>query len=791
MGYSFATVNSPNLQERHLNFLRRRNEQLAPLVDVATQNLQTMAQPRPPMFNPFSPDPQGAVAFGQAPQQAFGPQQQGFNATLPQLVSPQENLGGIAQGFAPPGGPFPPGQAQDIGAQRARDFAQQITPEQAPALRLLDSALQQFDATDDDYLRAIDFVKQGGGLNPPASVSRGVDALRAVAQSQGVTLEEAADPGRAERIAQNAPPEGFERTTRSFEQPGSLAAQQSEIDAQRRAQELGISTEEARGLTKEGVTRPPIREGFGPLIEGIEKPTRPIGQALAGAIRGQVETGGVPGQIGLERLLVPGDEAQTDLTQRIREGATPFEAAVQSGEEVPLAGDLLNPINFVAIPFLEAQVMTALGIAGAKVLSRPAVIKAIASARKIFDDTGNVLFRDAAETLTESARGAPLEPQAVTRPLHANVAPAPRPGERPLAQLAETERGIAAAQAAPSAAPRPKTGQPIDATGFRAYGDINDAGRYYTQNLELAQRYATKMAAEGAPERIGLRMSREQVSFQNPLVVRDKMRAAMRLSDKDEGLARRLEEIFQIDDIDDPLERISIDEIAEALSFDPQGQAAFESAIAASARRQGFDGIIFRGLDEMVVLRSSAVAPPPQAAVPEQAIAPAPASQGGAVTGEVLDAGAAARPNRLQQIDDEIAAIQANPQGGAQSRVGGEITSRNLSDAQRAQRRTLIEEQVALEAAPTRAVEPGGAGRGSLLRQETPEEKFARAKKEAAPPTVRRAAPTAEVLHTKPTAVFKRRSVNAANDLKKQMNDTRLTATQRQQAKNLFDKVCK
>ena len=130
---------------------------------------------------------------------------------------------------------------------------------------------------------------------------------------------------------------------------------------------------------------------------------------------------------------------------------------------------------------------------------------------------------------------------------------------------------------------RPRTWQPYSANVYRAHGDWNAGGRYHTQDRALAEQYASEMAAEGAPERLGLRITQEQVSFQNPLVARDKIHAAQRLVVKDPGLERRLESIFQVDNLDE----LPVGEIELDMAFDPKGQRDLESAIAASAPRQG------------------------------------------------------------------------------------------------------------------------------------------------------------------------------------------------------------
>ncbi len=127
MAYSFATVKSPDMEQRHLNFLKRQNEQVGPIADIAHRNLLQMAQPPP------------RPAFGQ--EQGF----QGFNAALPELSPP--TLGGIAEAFAPmtpgpiPGQVLAPNLQQ--GAQAATQFFEPVAQGQGPQLTALDAALQE------------------------------------------------------------------------------------------------------------------------------------------------------------------------------------------------------------------------------------------------------------------------------------------------------------------------------------------------------------------------------------------------------------------------------------------------------------------------------------------------------------------------------------------------------------------------------------------------------------------------------------------------------------------------
>ncbi|KKK77255.1 hypothetical protein LCGC14_2855460 [marine sediment metagenome] len=171
MAYSFFDVISPDRDERHLNFLKRRNEQLTPLVDTAEQNVRMMAENAPqfgipefgPSFQSPSFQPPNASFQGAAPQNQFIGSLPGQNITGPQ-AGPQlapPNLGAIASGFAPRNvGPFPPEQAQALGAQAATQFAEEITPEQEPALRLLDQVLRETGASAEDFTQAREFARR-------------------------------------------------------------------------------------------------------------------------------------------------------------------------------------------------------------------------------------------------------------------------------------------------------------------------------------------------------------------------------------------------------------------------------------------------------------------------------------------------------------------------------------------------------------------------------------------------------------------------------------------------------
>ncbi len=157
MAYSFATVSSRDLEERHLNFLRQQNEQVGPIADIAHRNLLQMAQPPPqPAF--------GGEGFGGS--QGFQPQFGQFGTPggvplTPQLsfqgapqAAPTPTLGGIAEAFAPPAigpqGPIDIQQQIAQGGQIARDFAQQAAPQDEVDLTNLGRVLDQHGVTPEE-----------------------------------------------------------------------------------------------------------------------------------------------------------------------------------------------------------------------------------------------------------------------------------------------------------------------------------------------------------------------------------------------------------------------------------------------------------------------------------------------------------------------------------------------------------------------------------------------------------------------------------------------------------------
>jgi hypothetical protein len=86
-----------------------------------------------------------------------------------------------------------------------------------------------------------------------------------------------------------------------------------------------------------------------------------------------------------------------------------------------ISAEVLNPANIVAIPFIEAEVVAVLGAAGRRVLATPAAQRVVARVAAEFAQTGDRAVIDAG----------------------VREIVGPRAGERPLAQLAETERGLA------------------------------------------------------------------------------------------------------------------------------------------------------------------------------------------------------------------------------------------------------------------------------------------------------------------------------------------------------------
>ena len=90
-------------------------------------------------------------------------------------------------------------------------------------------------------------------------------------------------------------------------------------------------------------------------LKAIDEPGREIGALAAGALRLSAETTGLPvaGPLG-------GAGASTETLQLINDrGLGP--GLSQAGEEIPFAKDVLNPINFVALPIIDAQLAALLG----------------------------------------------------------------------------------------------------------------------------------------------------------------------------------------------------------------------------------------------------------------------------------------------------------------------------------------------------------------------------------------------------------------------------------------------
>ena len=307
-----------------------------------------------------------------------------------------------------------------------------------------------------------------------------------------------------------------------------------------------------------------------------------------------------------------------------------------------VATELARPTNWVPVPVLDPLVAKVAGIVLPKAARlAPEGLRLLV--KKVGQRLGEATLpraervaleqfrREGSDTLArvglESARGAPLE-GGVRRPAEAPVHPiraeyeaqrateAAIPGRAPgAAQLLQYPPPDRPGLYPTKARAHPKTGQPYTTPAWRAYGDFNEGGRYYARTRELAQKYADNMAAADAPERLGLRIEETQVQFQNPLFTKDKLTAARRLMDNDPAMERRLLRITGSEDWED-LAQLPTGELAMDLAFDPKGQRELERAIAASARRQGYDGIVFTDLDEMVALRRSAVGPAP---IPERA----------------------------------------------------------------------------------------------------------------------------------------------------------------------------
>src|SRR3972149_1730521 len=181
MPFSYGAWKTPWGDRNRTNWLKRRNETLKQIQPFAlrdvTRNGQSLAETRRQRmpFNlqmPTAGARQRRMVEEFAPRPAFGP----ISST--QLFQPEE-------------------ERLDIGAQRARAFAEQVTPENTRALSVVGRALRETDSTPEEYQSAMEYVRGLHGEDMPASVVKGISAIRRLADLTGSTVEDVVYPGKA------------------------------------------------------------------------------------------------------------------------------------------------------------------------------------------------------------------------------------------------------------------------------------------------------------------------------------------------------------------------------------------------------------------------------------------------------------------------------------------------------------------------------------------------------------------------------------------------------------------
>src|SRR3972149_6287735 len=181
MPFSYGLWRTPWGDRNRTDWLKRRNETLKQIQPFAlrdvTRNVQGLAETRRQrlplgLAMPTAGAGQRRMVEEFAPPPAFGP------------ISPTQ--------------PFQPEEERlDIGAQRARAFAQQVTPENARALGVVGRALRETETTPEELEQARQWSYSMHGPDVPSGVSRGLEGWERLANLTGSTMEDVLYPGRA------------------------------------------------------------------------------------------------------------------------------------------------------------------------------------------------------------------------------------------------------------------------------------------------------------------------------------------------------------------------------------------------------------------------------------------------------------------------------------------------------------------------------------------------------------------------------------------------------------------
>src|SRR3972149_9523198 len=158
MPFSYGAWKTPWGDRNRTNWLKRRNETLKQIQPFAlrdvTRNVQSLAETRRQRmpFNlqmPTAGARQRRMVEEFAPRPAFGP----ISST--QLFQPEE-------------------ERLDLGAQRARAFAEQVTPENTRALSGVGRALRETETTPEELEQARQWSYSMHGPDVPRGVTRGL-----------------------------------------------------------------------------------------------------------------------------------------------------------------------------------------------------------------------------------------------------------------------------------------------------------------------------------------------------------------------------------------------------------------------------------------------------------------------------------------------------------------------------------------------------------------------------------------------------------------------------------------
>ncbi len=312
----------------------------------------------------------------------------------------------VAEGFAPEGGPFPPGQARNIGAQAATQFQQDAQGQEQEILQIRD-ALDSHNASlgrFDTPLQPQELMQ----LQQQGVFRKLAEQARLEPELARIEVAGEGDRPGAFRELSVARLGGVARATRLGTPENEPFIRAGEfIKAFGGNEELGIKKDDS---FKDRIKDLP-QDLVGELIEferaeaDLFAPvTRPIGEFAGRAVAHQI---------------APGDEAVAERSAGIG-GA--------------ISKELLLLTNAIPIPILDPLVAKAVGLA-ARAGTRVAPEALRAAAQKAF----RIGEQEAGNALLDAARGAPLEPQAVT-------AQRPPQPSRPLSRQVEAEAELRSAR---------------------------------------------------------------------------------------------------------------------------------------------------------------------------------------------------------------------------------------------------------------------------------------------------------------------------------------------------------